>query len=179
MKKFVWVALAFALAVVPSHAQSSSPVDVSTGYSYLRIAGSDGASGINLNGGTGSVSFNANQWLGLVGDFGFYHGSPEGVSTSATTYMFGPRFTYRAAGRVMPFGEALFGGSHLALSFEGESASTNPFAYSFGGGADLPVDSTGKITVRPEVEYLGMRENGSTQNSVRISVGLVFHIGAR
>lgn len=175
MKKFVWVALAFALAVVPSHAQSTSPVDVSTGYSFLRVGGSNGT---NMNGGTGSIAINANQWLGLVGDFGFYHASPQGISTSAATYTFGPRFTYRAS-RVMPFGEALFGGSHLSASAGGESVSTNPFAYSFGGGADVPVDSTGKITVRPEVEYLGLRQSGATENCVRISVGLVFHIGQR
>ena len=176
MRKFAWMTLVFALAVIPSRAQSAGPVDVSAGYSFLRVGGSNGT---NMNGGTGSVGFNANQWFGLVGDFGFYHASPEGVSTSATTYMFGPRFTYRAAGRVMPFGEALFGGSHLSASFGGVTASTNPFAYAFGGGADLPVDSTGKITLRPEVEYLGMRENGATENSVRFSVGLVFHIGQR
>jgi hypothetical protein len=44
MRKFVWVAVAFALSVIPSHAQQLTPAaDVSTGYSYLHINGSNGS----------------------------------------------------------------------------------------------------------------------------------------
>lgn len=174
MKKFMWVALALSLFVIPAHAQLAPAADVSTGYSFLHLGGTNGA---NLNGGTGSIAFNANDWLGLVGDLGFYHGSPSSVSTTAVTYTFGPRLSYRAGGRVVPFGEALFGGSHLSASFAGVSASTNPFAYSFGGGADLAVSNTDKWTLRPEFEYVGMRENGATENCYRLSIGIVFHLG--
>jgi opacity protein-like surface antigen len=132
-----------------------------------------------MNGGTASIALNTNNWVGLVGDFGVYHASPEGVGTSLTTYTFGPRFSYRAGGKVVPFGQALFGGAHISASYQGASATSNPFAYTFGGGADLAMDSAAKWTVRPQVEYLGMRENGATENSVRISVGLVFHIGQK
>jgi len=179
MKKFMWVALALSLFVIPAHAQMAPAADVSTGYSFLHLNGGAGAPGINLNGGTGSIAFNANDWVGLVGDFGVYHGSPSSVSTTAVTYMFGPRFSYRAGGKVVPFGEALFGGSHLSASFGGASATDNPFAYSMGGGADFAVGATDKWTVRPEFEYVGMRENGNTQNCYRVSVGLVFHIGQK
>lgn len=177
MKKFMWVALAISLFVIPSHAQQLTPAsDVSVGYSYLRVGGSNG---VNMNGGTGSIAFNANDWLGLVGDFGFYHASPSGVGVSATTYQFGPRFSYRAGGKVVPFGEALFGGSHLSASFGGASASTNPFAYTMGGGADLQLGASDKWSLRPEFEYVGMRQNGSTENCMRISVGIVFHLGQK
>jgi outer membrane immunogenic protein len=179
MKKFMWVALALSLFVIPAHAQMAPAADVSTGYSFLHLDGTAGASGINLNGGTGSIALNANDWLGLVGDFGVYHGSPSSISTTAVTYTFGPRLSYRAGGRVVPFGEALFGGAHLSASYSGVSATTNPFDYSFGGGADLAVGATDKWTVRPEFEYVGMRENGNTQNCFRVSVGLVFHIGQK
>jgi outer membrane immunogenic protein len=177
MKKFMWAVLAISLFVIPSHAQQVTPAsDVSAGYSFLRVGGSNG---VNMNGGTGAIAFNANDWLGLVGDFGFYHASPSGVGISAETYQFGPRFSYRAGGKVVPFGEALFGGSHLSASFGGASAATNPFAYSMGGGADLQLGASDKWSLRPEFEYVGMRQNGSTENCMRLSVGIVFHLGQK
>jgi outer membrane immunogenic protein len=173
MKKFMWVALAISLFVIPSQAQQVTPAsDVSAGYSFLRVGGSNG---VNMNGGTGSVAFNANDWLGFVGDFGFYHASPSGVGLSATTYQFGPRFSYRAGGKVVPFGEALFGGARLSSS----GIATNPFAYTMGGGADLQLGVSDKWSLRPEFEYVGMRQNGSTENCMRISVGIVFHLGQK
>jgi hypothetical protein len=177
MKKLLWVAVACALFALPSHAQTTPAADASVGYSFLRLTGSGGA---NLNGVSGSISYNANPWFGLVGDLGVYHGSPSGVSFNATSYTFGPRFTYRQGGRVMPFVQALFGGSHLSASVSGfGSASSNPFAYSFGGGADIPLGDSDRVGLRPQFDYFGFHSNGSTANSVRISVALVFHIGVR
>ena len=176
MKKSLWVALASLLFVVPSHAQSTSMADVSGGYSYFRVGGSGGT---NMNGGTGSVAFNANKVLGFVGDFGVYHASPSGVGVTASTYTFGPRFSYRSSGNVVPFAQALFGGAHLSASFGGASASTNPFAYSLGGGADFAISRDSKVSLRPEFDYVGMRENGSTANCFRIAVGIVYHIGQK
>ena len=174
MRKFLWVALAFSLLGMTSQAQEA-PVpatDVTAGYSYFRIGGSGG---VNLNGVSGSAAYNVNNWLGLVGDFGVYHGSPSGVSETLSTYTFGPRFSYRASERFTPFVQALFGGSH----FSALGASSNPFAYSFGGGADLALGTSGHVSVRPEVDYFGLRSNGSTANCVRISAAVVFHFGQR
>jgi hypothetical protein len=177
MKRLLWVALACALFALPSHAQTTPAADASVGYSFLRLTGSGG---VNLNGVSGSISYNANPWFGLVGDLGVYHGSPSGVSFTATSYTFGPRFTYRQDSRVTPFVQALFGGSHFSASIAGfGSASSNPFAYSIGGGADLPLAGSGRVGLRPEFDYFGFRSNGSTSNSIRFSVALVFHLGQR
>jgi len=54
---------------VSSRAQS---VDASIGYSYFRLGGSGG---LNSNGGSGSIAYFPNKWLGLAGDFGAYHAS--------------------------------------------------------------------------------------------------------
>jgi hypothetical protein len=161
---------------LPSHAQTTPAADASVGYSLLRLTGSGG---FNLNGVSGSISYNANEWFGLVGDLGYYHGSPSGVGFSATTYTFGPRFTYRSDSKVMPFVQALFGGSHFSAGYGGLSATSNPFAYSIGGGADLPISSNDRVGLRPQFDYVGFRSNGSTSNSVRFSVALVFHLGQR
>jgi hypothetical protein len=61
MKKFAWVGLAFALFVIPSHAQQYSAADVAAGYSYLHVGGVDGATGTNMNGGSGSVGLNVSN----------------------------------------------------------------------------------------------------------------------
>lgn len=177
MKKALWVILACALFALPSHAQTTPAADASVGYSFLRLTGSGGA---NLNGVSGSVSYNANPWFGLVGDLGVYHGSPSGVGFTATTYTFGPRFSYRNDSKVVPFVQALFGGSHFNASLSGVgSASSNPFAFSIGGGADLGLFNNDRVGLRPQFDYVGFRSNGSTANSVRISVALVFHLGQR
>lgn len=175
MRKLIWIALAMFFAV-PSHAQTLA--DVSAGYSYFRLGGSGGVSGVNLNGVSGSAGFNANDWLGVNGDLGVYHGSPSGVGVTAVTYTVGPRFSYHmeSAVPVVPFVQALVGGSHLSASYGGVGGSSNPFAFSFGGGADI---GRGRIALRPQFDYFGLRSNGLTNNSIRISVALVFHVGQK
>jgi outer membrane protein with beta-barrel domain len=176
MKKFIWLAVALTAFAVSSQAQETPAADVSAGYSYFRVGGSGGA---NLNGFSTSAAYNANNWFGVVGDFGYYAGSPSGVSVNAFSYTFGPRFSIRGSSRFVPFAEALFGASHLSASFGGASGSSNPFTYSFGGGADVALSHSGKVSLRPEVEYFGLRTSGATTNCVRISVGIVYHIGER
>ena len=172
MKKFIWLALALSLVAMPSRAQETPVSDVSVGYAYFH------ASGANLNGVSGSAAYYANDWFGLVGDIGVYHGSPSGVSVTALTYTVGPRFSVRKSDKVVPYVQALVGGSHLSASFGGFSGSVNPFAYGVGGGAEFSLAKSGKVVLRPEVEYFGLR-SGGTANSVRISVGIAYHIGRR
>jgi len=172
MKRIIVALAAFAIFAVASHAQSAPQADVAVGYSYFRMGGSGG---INLNGVSGSAAYNVNNWVGVVGDLGVYHGSPAGVGFTNVTYTFGPRFTYREAGRVVPFAQALFGGAHLSAL----SSSSNPFAYGFGGGADIAMNSSGSITLRPQVDYFGLRSNGNTANCTRISVGVIYHFGQK
>ena len=167
MKK-LFLTLIFGLFAVGSRAQS---LDASIGYSYFRLGASDG---INQNGLSGSIAYNPNRFLGIVGDFGGYHGSPSGVSVTTYTYMFGPRISFRNPTNITPFVQGLIGGSHLSAGFSGASASTNPFAYSFGGGVDLGI--LPHLALRPQVDYVGLRDNGQTANCARISIGVVLHL---
>lgn len=176
MKKFIWLAVALSTFAISARAQETPAADVSVGYSYFRVGGTGGA---NLNGVSTSAAYNANNWFGVVGDVGVYHGSPSGVGVTDFSYTFGPRFSVRKSDRIVPFAQALFGASHLSASFGGASGSSNPFTYGFGGGADIALADSGKISLRPEVEYFGLRANGASTNCVRISVGIVFHIGQR
>ena len=173
MKRFIWLGLALWLFAIPSRAQQIPVGDVSVAYSLFH------SGGVNLNGVSGSAAYYANNWFGLAGDIGVYRGSPSGVGVTALTYTVGPRFSVRKSDRVVPYVQALFGGSHISASFGSFSGSVNPFAFGGGGGAEISLSSSGKVVLRPEVEYFGLRSNGATGNGVRISVGVVYRIGAR
>jgi len=165
MKKLIFLFLALSVFAIPSRAQS---VDASIGYSYFRLGGSGG---INQNGVSGSVAYNPNRWLGIVGDFGGYHASPGGVSLNTYTYLFGPRVSLRGPSKFTPFAQFLLGGSRLTAGSGG--GSSNQFAYSFGGGVDyglLP-----HLALRPQLDYVGLRNSVQTANCTRLSVGFVVH----
>jgi outer membrane immunogenic protein len=173
MKKLALFALLAAVTPFVSSAQLTPAAEVSLGYSYLRLGGSDGE---NQNGGSASVAVNVNNWLGLGGDFGGYHSTPYGVSLNTYAYMFGPRFSLRSESVATPFVQVMLGGSHLSASAFGTSAGTNAFAFSTGGGVDLRL--TEHIAFRPQVDYIAMRASGSTTNCARITAA-VFRFGEK
>src|SRR5215475_14692448 len=138
-------------------AQDVPKFDVFAGYSYVRDNPStSGLPSFNLHGGSASVAYNANHWLGAVADFGGYHANNvlgTGIDGTVSTYLFGPRFSYRKYDRVTPFAQTLFGLAHASGSGFGTTATNNAFAASFGGGVDLKI--TRSVSFRAgQVEYL-------------------------
>src|SRR5229473_3982068 len=144
--------LSFGLLLFPLSSRAQS-VDASIGYSYFRLGGSGS---LNQNGVSGSLAYNPNKWLGIVGDFGGYHASPGGVSFNTYTYLFGPRVSLRNPSKINPFAQALFGASRLAAGSGGGSA--NQFAYSVGGGVDIGL--LPHLALRPQVDYIGLNTSG-------------------
>lgn len=163
MKRLLLLSLALFIFAIPSRAQS---VDASVGYSYFRLGG---GADINQNGLSGSLAYNPNHYLGLVGDFGGYHASPGGISLNTYTYMFGPRINMHNPTKITPFIQFLAGGAHLAVA----GGSSNNFAYSVGGGVDLGV--LPHLAIRPQLDYVGLHNSGGTANCTRISVSAVVH----
>src|SRR5215469_1131476 len=102
LKKLHWVVLAISIPAALSCGQDAPVADVAIGYSHFHIL--QGLT-IPTEGGSGSVAFYPNNWFGVVGDFGVYHGSP-GVSLTGETYTFGPRLSYRKIHRFEPFVQA-------------------------------------------------------------------------
>jgi opacity protein-like surface antigen len=175
------------------------------GYSYLRAMPELAAGNrlVYLNGGSTSIAFNFNRYLGIVGDFGGFNdskllltgpGEPtSAVNSSGTayTYLFGPRLSYRRHERFTPFAQVLFGGIHasevtISSGCTGVGCtplpSENSFAMTAGGGLDVKVHH--HIAIRLiQAEYLMTRfENLTTgttasQNDMRLSAGLVFRFG--
>jgi hypothetical protein len=174
MKKVVWLALLVAIFPFIVCAQETPSAEVSVGYSYFRVGGTGGT---NQNGGSASIAFNVNTWVGAVGDFGGYHSSPFGVSTNNYTFLFGPRFSYRSSENAVPFAQVLFGGIHSTAGAFGLTASNNAFAYSFGGGVDFKVAP--HLAFRPQADFIGIHSNGSNANCARITAALVFRFGQR
>jgi opacity protein-like surface antigen len=155
----------FAALATPSRAQS---VDASVSYSYFHLGGSDG---VDQNGLSGSVAFNPNRWLGIVGDVGGYHGSVDGASLNTYTYLVGPRLSFRNPSRVTPFAQALVGVGHITAG-DGGGTSTQ-FAYSIGGGVDIGL--LPHLALRPQLDYVGLHNGGGNTNCTRVSVGFVVH----
>lgn len=168
-----WLAVGILLLAGSAAAQETPKVEVSAGYSFLRLGGSGGMS---QHGATISVAGNMNSWFGLVGDFGAYHSSPFGLGLNTYTYMFGPRFSLRAR-KVTPFAHVLFGGARLTAGTGGFSSSVTPVAMSTGGGLDLRLSK--HIALRPQLEYLLLRSSGGSLNAGRASIGIVFRFGER
>ena len=176
MSRLLLVALAFSVLVTAAHAQDTPVADVAAGYSVVYVV-----KGYTyfMNGGSGSATLNVNNWLGAVGDFGAYH-APSGVSSlTAETYTFGPRFSYRRWSRLTPFAQVVLGGVHSSVVTSSFTGASNAFALGVGGGADLSLDSGGRFALRPQLEYLNFRSNGSTIGNFRLSVGIVIRIGQK
>lgn len=176
MKKHIWIAFAFLLSASVCQAQEMPRGDIAVGVSNLFIP--KGYT-INMTGLSGAVAVNANNWLGLAGDFGTYFGHiPQ--SFTGELYTFGPRFSWRRPGsRLVPFGQALFGGSHFSMSPPGISGGGTEFTFGLGGGADVSVTRSGKFALRGQLEYFGIRANGGTTPTTRLSGGIVYRFGTR
>jgi opacity protein-like surface antigen len=209
-----WLPLEPMLAdsVRPSIPYSGGPggytprVELFLGYSYLRATPTM-ASGnrlVWLNGGSASVAFNLNRYLGIVGDFGGFNdtrlqptsanGTPSSVADSSGTvftYLFGPRLSLRKYNRVTPYVQVLFGGIHasdvtLSSGCSGSGCTLlpteNSFAMTAGGGLDIRVHRHLAIRI-VQAEYMMTKfENHTTgatasQNDMRLSTGLVFRFG--
>jgi len=173
LKKLIFAAFAISFSAAFSQAQNFPTADVAVGYSPLYIL--KGYT-IWMNGGSGSLAFNLRDWLGVTGDFGAYVGHIPQTLTGET-YTFGPRFSYRKADSLVPFGQALFGGSHFSQSSGGITGGGTQFTFALGGGTDIALGSSRKFAMRLEGDYFGIRSSGSTTPSMRLSIGMVYRIG--
>jgi outer membrane protein OmpA-like peptidoglycan-associated protein len=179
-------------------------VELFVGYSYLRAVPAPAAGNrlVWMNGGSTSLAYNINRYLGFVADFGAYTNSEmlfqggyagtvnvDNESVGAFSYLFGPRISFRNHGRVTPFVQALFGEMHaneVRLSNCTFSCtflpSENTYAWAAGGGLDVKVQRHLAIRLI-QGEYLMTRfpdySTGlsGSQNDMRLSSGIVFLLG--
>lgn len=156
------------------------------GYYYARFNVNDDLSSLrnmeafNGNGGGGQLEYNANHWLGVVGDLGGYGATSTtngALVGGAFSYLFGPRVNFRH-GKVTPFAQTLFGGIRTTdgILYSGPE---NNFAMTAGGGVDFKVSK--RISVRPvQVEYFMTKVPdglNNRQDNLRLGTGIVVRLG--
>lgn len=175
------------------------------GYSFWRAMPTSPSNRMGyLHGGSTSIAYNLNRYVGLVADFGGYDDSRVTLFTpttsetfdsggSAYTYLFGPRFSYRHD-RFTPFAQALFGGAHASsVTISGCTGtpactplgSENAFAAAIGAGFDIKI--THHIALRLiQGDFLLthfrnlLSADGTDrgwQKNARLSTGVVFRFG--
>jgi outer membrane protein OmpA-like peptidoglycan-associated protein len=179
-------------------------VELFLGYSYLRAVPTlaTGNRLVWLNGGSASIAYNFNRYLGIVADVGDYTNSEirfpgpytgtvdvNDADGGVISYLFGPRLSFRKYNRITPFVQALFGGAHASAVVLSDCTFSctllpeqNTFAMTAGGGLDVRVRRHFAIRI-VQAEYLMTRfqsyATGSTgtQNDMRLSSGIVFRFG--
>jgi hypothetical protein len=154
-------------------------------YSYINFNPGTGFNSWNNNGGTGSLTYNVNRYLGLtaeVGSYSFNRELPGGANAEGgfITYLFGPRLNFRRD-HFVPFLEVLMGGFRGDGQVTGGPRETS-FAVAAGGGVDIVF--TKHIAWRfAQLDYLMTNENGvnlnisGRQDSFRAGTGLVIRWG--
>ena len=162
--------------------ETASKVNIFAGYSYIQANPSTSSfDTFHLNGWSVSGAYNVTNWLAGVADFGGYANGNigrSGASATLSTYLFGPRVTYRHFRRITPFGQVLFGAGRTNATAFANSGSQNAFAMTTGGGVDYKFRE--HWSVRPvQVEYLLTRfqegpTGNQTQNNLRVSTGFVY-----
>ena len=180
MRKLMIVCGLMLLGAITASAQEDRGVEVSGSYQYVRFNPGAGAPAINCDGGAGSFGAYLKANLGIIGEFGGCKvtGLTSGASANEMNYLFGPRLYFPTRhGRVFPFVQALFGGERFSAGVSGVgSGSTNSFAFTAGGGADITL--TRHVSWRAiQVEYLYTHFGGATQNNLRLQSGLVWRFG--
>ena len=205
---FATIALGFVIAPALRADNTPTPkVEWFLGYSFWRAMPTANSNRMSyLNGGSTSVAYNFNRYVGVVADFGGYGNSrltlfsPTGSQTvnsdgSGYTYVFGPRFSYRKYERFTPFVQVLLGGVHASsVTISGCAGnpnctalgSDNTFAVMMGTGLDIKINR--HIALRPfEGRFPplthfdnplspGGQERG-WQDNVRFSAGIVLLFG--
>jgi outer membrane immunogenic protein len=179
MRKLMIVFGLVLLGAVSGKAQENRGFEVSGNYQYVRFNPGSGSDGFNCHGGSGSVGAYLTARIGVIGEFGGCKvtGLPAGATAHELNYLFGPRVYFESRGRVFPFVQALFGGEQFSAGATGlGSASSNTFAMTAGGGADVTL--TRHVSLRAiQVEYLYTHFGGASQNNLRLQSGVVWRFG--
>ncbi len=182
--KFVMSLLALlAVCSTLAMAQNNPKVELFGGYSYTRSSFfQDELSKVNGNGWHGSVSMPV--WFAIEGavDASGHYGSAKGVNSSLHVFLAGPRFAYHGK-RFCFFSQTLFGRARVRVdaAIPGVTAAAttdSAFAVAPGGGFDVRIKD--KLSLRlVQLDYISTNFNDFSLGTLRVSTGVVLHIGKR
>jgi opacity protein-like surface antigen len=138
----------------------------------------------NLHGWEASFEGKILPFVGIVGDVSGHYGSqsfteptPNGLLNINVTgheqeYLVGPRLSIPVS-KFTPFAEVMVGAAHIHTGGTLPGPSNTSFATAVGGGLDYRL--LGPVALRAEGDYLRTKFFSSTQNNLRLSVGVAFH----
>jgi peptidoglycan-associated lipoprotein len=159
-------------------------VELGFDYTYFHANAPPALCGcFSLNGGGGNLVINMSRSISLVADLAGAHANNINATTQSISifdYVFGPRYTYRAARRFTPYGQVLVGGSE-ELSNYAYVHDKSAFAVSAGGSVSR-VLSRHIVWNLVEVDYVYSRLPNAVndhQNNLRVSTGIAFRFGSR
>src|SRR5260370_7493392 len=159
-------------------------------YHYSNVGAGNPFADFNPHGGSGSVAYNASEWLGRTGGVGGYDfnrnlfpltASHTPANGSFITYLFGPRLNLRKFDHFVPFAEFLVGGARGGIELAGVN-SQSAFALAAGGGVDMVLTKNVAWRVA-QLDYLMTSFSGPAvaasgrQNNFRAGTGLVLRFG--
>ncbi len=184
MNRFkILVVLTLLTVAVFANAQEFPKAEAAVTYNYVRTSSTGWGEQFNMNGASGSITFNFNKVIGLQAEFGGVNNGNilnTGVDGTVFTYLFGPKFTYRQE-KFSVYGVTLLGGARIGGSISSDgmfaSGSNNSMAMVIGGGFDINAGK--RFAIRPaQLDYFMTRFNivdaSETQNNLRYSAGVVF-----
>lgn len=171
-------------AAPPLRAQAEpSKIELYGGYDYVRFNISANVSGQSLfqtfngNGGGGELTYNVNNWLGVLGDMGGYWATNATRQGAAIPYLFGPRVNFRR-GKITPFVQVLLGGVVTSSGIQ-QIGWQSHYAMTAGGGLDVKISK--HFSIRPvQAEYFMTKiPDGinNRQNNFRFGAGIVLRFG--
>ncbi len=205
MRKFIALAVMVLGMTLYAGAQEVPQVEVFGGYSLFHFDDQGLEAELqtidptvtlnrNLHGWNAAVQFNANKWLGIVGDFSGHYGTvgenPSGsVSGNIYNFLFGPQINIRGE-KATGFVHALFGGNRFKIDaipapIDTPEVTDTAFAFAIGGGVDINV--TKMVAIRAgQFDYIFTKHtfsqfglNQPHQNNFRFSAGIVLKLGER
>jgi len=168
----VLLLLALTLGALPSAAQGTPRLQVFGGFSYMRFDSRTlgFANDSNLEGYNVSAAFNILRFFGVAGEMSGQYGPHLNFRDMAV----GPQYIQRM-GRFVVFGHFLYGKGRSFDSIGSAGGDTN-WAYVIGGGADMDYHHHLAIRVL-QVDYVHSELFSVKQQNVRISAGVVYHLG--
>lgn len=179
--------------------QKQLPVSADLAVSFTaergQLAGAGGGS-FWLKGGGADAAVMFCKGLGIAASVtgNYTANAAPGVDVNQIEFTGGPRFILPVwtghsgptdQRRLQLFGQGLFGGVHafdgVYPSASGVTSSANSFALSAGGGLNLYLSKRfGVRLVEADYVRTALPNNGSnTQNDMRLSFGITYHIGRR
>ena len=163
---------------LPTATRRTPLMDLFAGYAYTRF--NSGGTGTNLEGGMGSVGWNAKPWLQIVADTSYSVVTLSGTKNILYGNHYGPRIFPRGRNPlgVTPFVEALFGGSRVDTKVSGVggyTVSDSSFSIKTGGGFDMRISRLIEVRVI-DADYYRTSFGGVTQNNYWISAGVVLRL---